>query len=669
MKKIFVLFTMLFASLSFKGANDTNKMVVADAAEIGSYAYLDGSWNSKITTALSAQGVSDISLLKNLLITNDGSKVPTSGNLEGCPVEVGLTDDYHAPTNYTNGCAVGAYIYPNVTDATMFDCILYADVETIYPYTGGNLFSNLINVEKITFDCNFSMAKAADKSMYRMFNKCGKLAQIEGLINLDTSNVKDMGNMFSTCSSLTELDVSSFDTSKVTNMYAMFGWCDNLITIKGLEKLNTSNVTNMASLFYNSRKLETLNLSNFDTSKVTDMCDMFGWCEKLTTIKGLENFNTSNVTSMKEMFYCCYNLAPLDVSHFDTSKVTSMDSMFTYCRSLTELDVSNFDTTNVTDMNEMFSSCSSLTTLDVSNFNTSNVTLMYSMFGWCEKLTTIKGLENFDTSKVTNMRGMFGSCRSLTELDVSGFDTSKVTNMSSMFSNCLGLTELDVSNFDTSNVTNMSNMFSECKNITAIKGLENFDTSKVTNMRQMFYYCASLTTLDLSNFDLSSITDATKLENFILSTNHLTEIKVPKNLNGLTIQLPGKFGMTEIDPSMEGWTLLQGSKEFNILYNALMKLKTCDDYMQSPELQAIYDGLVNEEKEKLATLTDNDGVLLTEKLAYMCYLAESHTTPATAETYMSISPVAGQYLVIVIACLSLTLIGGYYLLQKRKYAK
>lgn len=149
----------------------------------------------------------------------------------------------------------------------------------------------------------------------------------------------------------------------------------------------------------------------------------------------------------------------------------------------------------------------------------------------------------------------------------------------------------------------------------------------------------------------------------------LIEIKAPKNLNDYTIVLPHGFGIAEIDSSMEGMTLLKGSKEFNVLYNNLMNLKTCDDYMQGPELQSMYDGLSSTDKESFATLTDNEGVLLTEELAYMCYLAESHTAPAPAETYMSISPKAGQYLVIVIACLSLTLIGGYYLLQKKKYAK
>lgn len=52
MKKLFILFSMLIAGLSFNGANSVNKMVIADAAELGSYAYLNSSWQSRITSAL-----------------------------------------------------------------------------------------------------------------------------------------------------------------------------------------------------------------------------------------------------------------------------------------------------------------------------------------------------------------------------------------------------------------------------------------------------------------------------------------------------------------------------------------------------------------------------------------------------------------------------------------
>lgn len=41
MKKIFILFTMLIAGLSFKGVNSANKNVVADAADSGTFTTLD----------------------------------------------------------------------------------------------------------------------------------------------------------------------------------------------------------------------------------------------------------------------------------------------------------------------------------------------------------------------------------------------------------------------------------------------------------------------------------------------------------------------------------------------------------------------------------------------------------------------------------------------------
>ncbi|MGN0513043.1 MAG: BspA family leucine-rich repeat surface protein, partial [Lachnospiraceae bacterium] len=68
------------------------------------------------------------------------------------------------------------------------------------------------------------------------------------------------------------------------------------------------------------------------------------------------------------------------------------------------------------------------------------------------------------------------------------------------FSGCSGLTTLDVSNFDTSRVTNMASMFSGCSGLTTLD-VSNFDTSKVTNMGGMFYACSSLKSLDLSNFN------------------------------------------------------------------------------------------------------------------------------------------------------------------------
>ena len=54
------------------------------------------------------------------------------------------------------------------------------------------------------------------------------LTSIEGIENLNTSEVTDMSDMFHNCSRLTSLNLSSFNTSKVTHMIAMFRYCPGL---------------------------------------------------------------------------------------------------------------------------------------------------------------------------------------------------------------------------------------------------------------------------------------------------------------------------------------------------------------------------------------------------------------------------------------------------------
>ena len=331
----------------------------------------------------------------------------------------------------------------------------------------------------------------------------GTEVKIEGLENLDTSNVKSMESMFSGCSGLTSLDVSKFNTSKVTSMSQMFNGCSKLTSLD-VSKFDTNNVTSLNNMFCRCNKLTSLDVSKFNTSKVTSMRNMFLRCGKLTSLD-VSNFNTSNVTDMDGMFLGCSGLTSLDVSKFDTSKVTDMSSMFWSCSGLTSLDVSKFDTSKVTSMSSMFSSCSGLTSIDVSKFDTSKVTNMTRMFYSCSGLTSLD-LSSFDTSNVTDMDEMFSGCSGLTSLDVSKFDTSKVTNMLSMFNKCKELTSLNVSNFDTSNVTEMYGMFSGCSGLTSLN-VSNFDTSNVTGMSSMFYGCSKLTSLDVSKFDTSKVTN------------------------------------------------------------------------------------------------------------------------------------------------------------------
>jgi len=61
---------------------------------------------------------------------------------------------------------------------------------------------------------------------------------------------------------------------------------------------------------------------------------------------------------------------------------------------------------------------------------------------------------------------------------------------------CSSLTSLDVSKFDTSNVTEIHQMFGSCFDLTSLD-LSNFDTSKVTNMYRLVARCSSLTSVQM----------------------------------------------------------------------------------------------------------------------------------------------------------------------------
>ena len=87
------------------------------------------------------------------------------------------------------------------------------------------------------------------------------------------------------------------------------------------------------------------------------------------------------------------------------------------------------------------------------------------------------------------------------------------TDSSNMFHYLPDLSSLDLSSFDTSRVTDMRYMFSELSSLADLN-LSNFDTSKVTNMESMFDGMSKLTSLDLSSFDTSHVTNMSLMFSF-----------------------------------------------------------------------------------------------------------------------------------------------------------
>lgn len=243
---------------------------------------------------------------------------------------------------------------------------------------------NRNSIISVVFDDSFAACSTITNTAH-WFDGCSNLTQIVGIHNLNTENITNMRSMFSLCSSLTSLDVSSF---------------------------NTSNVNTMAYMFYCCSSLASLDLSSFNTAKVKDMSAMFDVCSALTSLD-LSGFNTSSVTEMSAMFGYCSGLTTLDLNSFNTEKVVNINAMFVDCTALTNIKLNSFNTSNVTDMGDMFRGCSSLTTLDLSSFATEKLQSCGQMFYGCSRLATIYVGNDWNTVAVENGNGMFAGCTSL----------------------------------------------------------------------------------------------------------------------------------------------------------------------------------------------------------------------------------------------------------------
>lgn len=422
--------------------------------------------------------------------------------------------------------------------------------------TNNGIFSNLINAKTIDVT-NLDVSKTIAFS--NMFSGDSKLTDIVGLDTWNTPKAEYMRNVFSGCSSLATLDVSSFDTSNVIFMDKMFQNVSgkiiglNSFNVSRVEKFDSlfegvdfnktnsddikdwdvSNVTNMSSLFKGT-KFDTLNLSNWNFKNVTNMASMFQQSTgNISQVKNISEWDTSNVTNMSLMFdgvttndLSCLknwnvqnvesigwmfaespNLESLDLSEWETDNLSTVSSIFRNSKLLNENTLKGYQTlvTNrVTSMSWMFMG-TSFEEIDLSKYDTSNVTSMNGLFQSNSKLKKIIG--NFDTSSVEDMSAMFTSVGAVdfSQLNIADWDTSKVENMDSMFSSAKIIDYDFWKNWNTSSVANLSNTFARIS--AESLPIDDWDVSKVNRMYQTFYNATKLKNLSLGKWNVSNVTN------------------------------------------------------------------------------------------------------------------------------------------------------------------
>ncbi|MBO0467259.1 BspA family leucine-rich repeat surface protein [Enterococcus plantarum] len=332
---------------------------------------------------------------------------------------------------------------------------------------------NAEDVKKIVFtkavtapsDSSFLFSSLSPRS-----NRLRSLISIEGIENLDTSQVTNMSNMFYEMSSIASLDLSAFNTNKSTNFYSMF---------EGVSSLKELNITN-----FNTQNGSTKNMFFGDNnlSKITLGSNFKGQATGLPAISHSNGYSgnwmnqTTNVSvGTSDAFITNYDgSAP---GTFVWQKQLWNDVSWDFSNGvLTFLDTGSFNESknspwnrtddlkiNAEDVKKIVFT-KAVTAPSDSSYLFSSIS---STSNRLKTLTSIEGIKNLDTSQVTNMSNMFYEMSSITSLDLSAFNTNKSTNFYSMFEGASSLKELNITNFNTQNGSTR-NMFYRDNNLSKI---------------------------------------------------------------------------------------------------------------------------------------------------------------------------------------------------------
>ena len=294
----------------------------------------------------------------------DSSVKPTSISFAGCTGLLEVTDITISGNSYIRlfeGCT-------NLTYVNMNNWINGRVTHT------GSMFRDCTSLKTIDME---DWDKTNLVNITGMFSGCSSLSTIKGVENLIGPKVTIGDYIFSNCSSLTEIDISGWD-NRIYDMRGMFNGCSNLIKIIGAEKLVTNYNGYIINIFSNCSSLTEIDVSGWDVSNVVYASTVFDGCSSLTEID-LSNWDVSKFNSIKDLFKGCTNLRNVFMLNWNSSNCTSTYRTFRDCKNIKLLDFSNWDFKSVTTMNGMIYGCTSLETIIFNNIDLRSINDNYQL--------------------------------------------------------------------------------------------------------------------------------------------------------------------------------------------------------------------------------------------------------------------------------------------------
>jgi surface protein len=165
-----------------------------------------------------------------------------------------------------------------------------------YVELGGQYCMNQTSLEKVTFGDNVYFEAIS----YNMFKGCSSLKTILGTPNLSRS--QKLNGCFSGCTSLENIDLSTWDTSGIIYFNQVFANCTNIKSIN-ISSFSTQNATTVESMFASCQNLETIVLGENFNLNIQDLnySGMFWQCNKLASIIApnclASDYNVSGTTT------------------------------------------------------------------------------------------------------------------------------------------------------------------------------------------------------------------------------------------------------------------------------------------------------------------------------------------------------------------------------------
>lgn len=278
----------------------------------------------------------------------------------------------------------------------------------------------------------------------------------------------------------------NFDVKNTTSMKAMFRGYD----------FSVGNLNSKAPEIPIIYLEEIIGLEKWNTSKVTNMSYMFYKCNNLKNIKGTNKWNLENVTNMSYMFCDCWNLrGEIKLSEKQSIlevEPSSYENMFYSCC------VGNKDCAFIVDYTigtELLAREMVKTKGSVScRVDRARPTTMVSGNSIYSAIPS--GIKKIDIGLGVHRSGLNGSFTNLAEANDNSIVGYKLVDEPETY-------------YIRSNNKIRAN--TDCSNMFASKGIievifENIDMSQTESIARMFEWCESLEKVNMNDLDLSGVT-------------------------------------------------------------------------------------------------------------------------------------------------------------------